>query len=526
MKSASKKNIRKNYFSVLVVLLFLQNFTAQTTSWKGITSSSWNNATNWTAGVPVATIDAIIGDANFTGAFQPTVNATAACKSLTIGNAAKVSAVNVTKNITVSGNILIGNNGTVTHATNNTTITVKGNWTNSGTYSATISTAQVTFSGTTQTLTGPGTFKKIMINSGSILTLAANIAVNTSLSISGTIDPGQTFSISGTGSLTVNSNGKLLVKAANFATNYSLSGSVTLSGTSNVNYASAVIDQTISNAFSYGYLRVSGGMTKYLSGNLPGLSNSTSSAGRVYIDAGTLDLLTFTANRSASGGAFIIGANAKLRIGGTNGFPSNYSSTTIASTSTVEYYGNNQTVLAVTYGNLTFSSTTGTVVKTMPGNSMTITGNFTSQGGTGTGVSFTAGNNITVNQNVSLDAASIFNGGSYTLTFKGNFTNNGTFTGNTSTVALSGVSAVVSGTGINNFNNLTFSGPGITAASTVLLSVAGNLSTSGSGTFTHASGGQINVSGTSKTITGVGLKLYNCTITGTITTTATLKKKK
>ena len=47
-------------------------------------ASAWT-FTNWTAGVPTSAVDAIIGDANFTGINQPTISATATCKSLTIG---------------------------------------------------------------------------------------------------------------------------------------------------------------------------------------------------------------------------------------------------------------------------------------------------------------------------------------------------------------------------------------------------------------------------------------------------------
>ena len=507
----------------LVLFLFNQNVIGQTTSWKGTTSTSWNVASNWTAGVPVATVDAIIGDASFTGSFQPIVNANAACKSLTIGNSIKVSSLSVNKNITVSGAILIGTNGTITHGTNNTVITLKGNWTNLGVYNATVASAQVTFSGTGQTLNGSTTFKKVLINTGSILTLAANITINTDLSVNGAVDPTASYKISGTGTLNVFSGGIIYIKAANFSDNFALSGLVVLSGRSTVNYASAIVDQNVSSTFTYGYLRISGGMTKSLSANLPALSSASGNSGRIYIDAGNFDLKTFTANRNTNGGSFIIAGGAKLKIGGTNGFPSNYSTITIASNSTVEYYGTNQTILATTYGNLTFSSSAGSVVKTMPATAITIAGNFTSLAGSGTAVSFTAAQNITVSRDVSLDAATTFDGGTRTHLFKGNWTNNGIFTGSTSTVAFSGVSAVVSGAGTNNFYNLSFSGSGITAPATTTLNIAGNLSTSGSGTFTHAAGGIVNVSGTSKTFSGNGLKLHDCNITGSITTTSNLQ---
>jgi len=156
----------------------------------------------------------------------------------------------------------------------------------------------------------------------------------------------------------------------------------------------------------------------------------------------------------------------------------------------------------------------------MPGTAFTIAGNFTSAIGLGTDVSFTAGNKITVNRNVSLDASTTFNGASYIHIFKGNWANSGTYNGSTSNVTFSGVNAILSGTGANNFYHLTFSGAGITSAATTTINVNGNLASSGSGTFTHASAGIVNLTGTTKTISGNGLRLYNCTIGGSYTTAA------
>ena len=62
--------MEKKFLSFLVLLLNAVALNAQT-SWVGNVSSTWKTASNWTNGVPTSTIDAIIGDANFTGAFQP-----------------------------------------------------------------------------------------------------------------------------------------------------------------------------------------------------------------------------------------------------------------------------------------------------------------------------------------------------------------------------------------------------------------------------------------------------------------------
>lgn len=516
--------LKMKHKNTLLLVLFSFAFGAvySQTSWKGTVSTNWKTSANWTAGVPNSTLDAIVGDANFTGPYQPILTgSTSSCKTLTIGTGSVTAALTIDRNINFYGDVIIGSNGSILQTSSNRTMTLRGNWTNAGTYVSSGSNTYVTFSGTAQTVTGVTAFNNVIINSGSTVTLASNISVASSLSVTGTLDPA-TFTVSGTGGLTVNSGGKINVNTATFGGNYSLSGSVSLHGASTVNYAATSINQNISPAYSYGYLRISGGMTKFLTANLPALNSSSYSYGRIYIDAGTLDMQTFTANRGTSsiGGYFIMAIGTTLKIGGTNTFPANFNSVTIASNSTVVYYGNNQTIARYSYGNLVFESTSGVAVKTMPTLSMTIAGDFTCQAGSGSGVTFTAGNSLTVNLNVSMDAATTFNASSYSHTFKGNWTNNGTLNGNTSTITFTGINAALSGTGTNNFYNLAFTGAGITAAGTTAINVAGNLTTSGSGAFTHNTNGTLTMSGASKTISGNGFAFFNCLLTGSITTAA------
>jgi fibronectin-binding autotransporter adhesin len=156
---------------------------AQTTSWKGTTSTAWGTASNWTNGVPTASLDAILGDANFTGANQPSITATATAKSLTIGGGAKATTLTMSQTTTIASNVTINSNGTLNHTATRTTrtLTVRGNWTNSGTYTATSSTnTTVIFGGTAQTIGGTNstTFRRLTINAGSAVTLNQNITVN------------------------------------------------------------------------------------------------------------------------------------------------------------------------------------------------------------------------------------------------------------------------------------------------------------------------------------------------------------
>ncbi len=87
----------------------------------------------------------------------------------------------------------------------------------------------------------------------------------------------------------------------------------------------------------------------------------------LFVTSGTLDARTFTLNNTTGTGSFSLQNNARLLIGGTNNFASatagivrNYGSGyTIGTTSTVEFYGTNQTIDAppilvqdIGYGNI------------------------------------------------------------------------------------------------------------------------------------------------------------------------------
>jgi len=521
-------SIIQKFFLKLILLLLMGMIPLlglSQTSWKGVTSTSWGTSSNWTNGIPNANVDAIIGDANFTGSFQPRISSTSYCKSLTIGTGTKASTLSLSsrnKNLIVSGSITIGSNGTIVHSVRST-LSLTGNWSNSGTYSATNSSANVTFAGTTQSLTGATTFKKLTINAGSTTTLSSNI-VASSLTLNGTLNPNEpAYTVTGSSNtLILNTGSVLLVKASTFSGNYTFS-TITVGAGSIISYAASTINQTVSSALTYGTLRVEGAMTKSLAANLPALNSSTTTTGNITINAGTLDLLTYSANRgtTVAGGSVTIANGAALKIGGTNSFPANYASTNLGGNSTVEYYGNNQTVMLLSYGNLSLSGSSGAVVKTMPTGAMTVAGNFTSMVGAGTSVTFTAGNDLTIKGSLTIGTSTVFNNSSYRITASGNWTNNGTFNGNTGTVSMNGVNKTLNGSGTTNFNNLEIIGV-VTASGSTNMNVAGTLSTSSSGVFTHASGGTLTMTGGTGKITGTAISLSNLTVTGSVIDSSSL----
>ncbi|MCF6408019.1 T9SS type A sorting domain-containing protein [Chitinophaga filiformis] len=513
-------------FTLLIFLSSLPVSLWAQTSWKGTVSTAWNDAANWTAGVPTSTIDAVIGDASFTGSFQPTVNATGSCNALTLVMSAQNPVLTVSKSLTVAGILTINSGCTISQR--GVALTVKGNWVNNGTYTITQNNAKVIMGGTSQTIGGTTAtaFRRLTIASGAVVTLNANISVTSLFTVNGTFIPSESTNpiVSGAGNTSVDATGILHVNATTFAGNYTLSGTYTFLAGSTVDYSATLANQTIRHDLTYSTLRISGALVKTLAGNLNALNSTTSTAGRIDVTAATLDLSTFTANRGTTeaGGAITIANGATLRIGGTNTFPTNYGTHSLSLTSTVEYNGLDQTVSAETYGNLTLTGSSGAVVKTMPATAFTIAGTLTSTLGSATSVSYTAASNILISGGVNIGASTTFNGGSFTHEITGNWVNNGTFTGATSTINFGGPGSSISGTGTHNFNNMGFLATNVTAAATSSLTVSGNMSTSGPGTFNHLAGGTLTMTGTSKTITGAGFIFDNLTISGSVSVSTSI----
>ncbi|CAN5378867.1 hypothetical protein BH11BAC3_BH11BAC3_02010 [soil metagenome] len=519
------KRVIQQLLAVLL-LLSLPALNYAQTSWTGITSTNWATATNWTSGVPLATTDVTIGDASFTGAFQPAISAAALAKNLTIGgtNSAQLT---VASTLTVKGNLTITSTGTFINGSASVTLT--GNWLNDGTYSTTSTNATIIFGGTAQTLAGSAvtTFRKLTINKGSILTLTADAicsGASSLFSVNGTLDPNESPSYLVTAdNLTVGNGGVLKVNAATFAANYIISTAFTLSAGSIVEYSATVLNQIISSSYTYSTLRISGaGSTKSLAANLPALLSTSSTVGYIYVLSGTFDLSSFVANRGTTvvGGTLSVSNGATLKIGGTGGFPTGFNTNTLSLTSTVEYNGGNQTVSSKTYGNLNLSSAAGAATKTMPATAFTVAGSLTSSIGAGTSVAYTAAANISVTGSFNIGAATTFDGATFSHSITGSWNNNGTFTSSTSTITLKGAGTVVSGNLTQNFYNITITGSNITAPTVTAINISGNFITSGSGAFNQATG-LLTMTGTTKTFTGTNINLNNLSITGIVTTTCT-----
>jgi fibronectin-binding autotransporter adhesin len=517
------KNLYSALIGFFIIIFFLINSVsgiAQSTSWTGTSNSNWRTNSNWTNGVPDDSKHVIIGDASFTGSHQPELGTGSGgeCKSLTIGNGTKSSTLTIGKKLTIYGNLYIGTKGTINDDKGN--LIIEGDWYNSGVYDPNNSNRSVYFSGNSQVISGNSVtdFGRMYINSGSYVSLEQDISVGDFIDISGTLNPGDN-TVTGNGDITIGAQGVLLVMATTIGGNYAIDGDIEPDhSTSVIDYASTTNNQSIDNTIDYRILKISGGTVKSLTGN-------TRIDQNLFVTQGTLDLLNFTANRTYTGGSLVVAAGATLKIGGTNTFPSRYYSRSLATTSTVEYYGANQIVQNESYGNLILSSQGGAVVKTMPTSTLNVAGDFTAYASAGS-LSFTANNKINVDGDISMSSSSTYNGSNFTHTLQGNWTNNGTFNGCGGTYNIDGSNTSISGSGIYNFGNVIIHGNSIRLQQNTSINVCGNFSTIDDGTFTHTPGGTgvVLMNGAGKTISGQSIAFNNLTIAGTgnITTTSTM----
>lgn len=444
--------------------------TSNAGQWTGNATTNWANPANWCSGVvPTGATNVIISSS---AARMPSITTSVSCNSITINTGATLT-IAAAATLNIAGTLT--NNGTIV---------------NSGT---------TNFNGTAgqQTFSGVNSFYNLTLNNTNGLLLPNAITVSNNLLLTAGIFTANNFNIGVAGNWTNNASTAAFVGGT---------ATVTFNGTA---------AQTIGGTFATTFNNLISANT----GSIVSLAVNTTISGNLTLSSGTFDLVTFTANRVTAGGTLTVANNAMLNIAGTNTFPSNYTTNTLVVASTVAYSGTNQTIANQIYGNLTLSSSTGAAVKTFPGTALSILGNLSSILGAGTSVTYTAASNISIGGNTSIGAATTFNGSSYTITAGGNWTNSGTFNGNTGTVIFSGPGRAVSGSGTQNFNNLTVSAS-LIIFSNQSISLSGNLATVSSGSFSQASGGTLLMTGTAKTISGTGILIDNLTVSGTVTTAA------
>ena len=319
---------------ITLTFLLCQNIFAVNRTWSGPNNGDFNTAGNWTpAGIPGAADNVFITEGNMTinmSANRTINNFTVTCT----GGGSRTLIFNT------NGNILTVNGITSVGANTNDEVELQCNSAPGGF----IFNGNVTFdngfgSGRTQ-------IKAALAGEGS-MTFNANLTTGANAFTEPGVEPKFFFDKPGTQSWTFNSTTSFIVPQS-FIVGVLNSPTVNLIG--------------IGSTFRIGVY----------DGSLTVNVNST-------LDIGTFDVDNFI------GGAMNLAANSLLRTGGTNTLPTGYTSGyTFNQTSTVEYYGTNQSVRNETYGNILF---TGSGTKTSAGN-FAITGNWTNN------VTFAHGNDV------------------------------------------------------------------------------------------------------------------------------------
>jgi hypothetical protein len=367
-----------------------------------------------------------------------------------------------------------------------TDLIITGNWTTTaGAFDAQTNTCTVTFSGTAaQTITGTTDFYNLTINNAAGVTLASG-----TLGIRTTPGSGGTLTLQN-GILNIGNN-PLIIR------NTDAVG--VIGGTPS---ASAMIS-TSGTAAAAGVTKVYGGAQSFtfpIGTALPFAIYTPATINVTNLGTGGAGSIT------VAGGTMTMGAGTTLTLTGTNNFPANYGTYSLATTSTVDYTANtNQTIAAVTYGNLTFSGG-GTNNRTLAG-ATTVQGNLF----IGAGKTLVTNNNdLTVGGNFNLAAASAnFNGGTSTVTFNGTGpqtitrTGGGTLTFNNMTVNKpSGTLTLASSTPLST----TLSVPGTLTLTSGAFTIGGSPAlpntlalggtVSGTGTITGSSSSDMSITGT------------------------------
>lgn len=373
-----------------------------------------------------------------------------------------VTGIGASSSIIFSGAGLLRLGGTLFSSTNGTLTTVGG--------------STVEYLGSNQTIQAHGYGNLVLSGNGNCplaatSTIAGNLAVGSgvnfivggvTLTVSGNSSVSGTLSITNAagnktfnGMLTVNSGGSWANNTV--SENVTFNGGITNNGSFNAGSGVYTFDtnsQTLNGTFSISRVSVNGvGVT---------LTNNNN--------------LTVGTSLQGTGG-LIQASNATLAIGGSSSI-SNLNAT--ASGNTVNYSGGAQAVISGNYHHLTLS---GSGVKTLQTGTTSIAGNLTLTGS----VSTTAVAGLAVGGSISIGSGSSFSAGTFSHSVSGDWTNNGTFIGSSSTIDLNGGNQNVTG-GATSFNNLTLSGSGTKTFASGTVSVGGNLTLSGTASLVNGSG--------------------------------------
>ena len=525
----------RGFAAALSLLLFACGTEAYAQTCTALSTGTWFAAARWSCTLPTANRIPLATDNVVIPNFAITVdtgNAVAASVNMASGNNNGSLTINATRSLTVGGNVNLSAS-TLAGSNRAKIITVAG----------TLSAASMTVDGQASNTRQA----QLVINNGLVdINGTITVTANTNTDIS--FCTGAACGTTAGGTLNVGGD---LGSGAQFT-----------AGTGTVTYDGAGAQNVGTYAYNNLTISKSSG-TAVLLANVTVGGNLTVSCPAT-CTTGTFDLSSFTANRTGAGGTISVGAGARLLIGGTNGFPTNYTTHALNVSSTVEYDGTAQTVAAENYGNLTISGVRGlnnsvifangatvgvagtfTPAATFSGSGQyVVTNNTIDFNGTGaqTVPAFNY-NNLTISGARTTNSVTLANGG--TIGVAGTFSPTATFT--TGGYAVTGNTMDFNGTVAQtvpafDYNNLTINGA--RGANSVTLANGGTVGILGafnlSATFT--TGGYVVINNTveykgasAQTLTpftyaglkinngsGVTLAGGNATASGVLTLTAGL----
>ncbi|MBS3913467.1 MAG: hypothetical protein KG003_03145, partial [Bacteroidetes bacterium] len=225
-----------------------------------------------------------------------------------------------TAGLAISGTVTI-NNGTTFNA-GSFDHSVQKNWVKNGSFS---SAGKITFNGTSSQSIDSSSFYHLAFSNAGVKTPNAPFTISKEV----TINSGATFD--------------------GASMNHSVGGSWTNNGTflysgTTITFTGTDSQYVTSTSFNHFVVNKTGGVVI--------LRSEVDIEGNLTLSAGTFDAAGFTFERTTEGGTLTMGANTTLKIGGTNTFPDNYASHTLASSSTIEYSGDDQLITLAAYKNL------------------------------------------------------------------------------------------------------------------------------------------------------------------------------